>query len=951
MLENSMEALWQSSHIAGGNASYVENLYEAYLKDPNSIPEQWRDYFDRLPLVESEVVQLEDVPHSVIRERFAQISKMRVRTEATVQHDSQATEYERKQVRVVQLISAYRQRGHQKADLDPLGLAEREDVHDLELSFHELSTADFDTVFQTGTLHIGKADATLGEIHGALEKTYSNTVGAEFMHIVHTKERHWIMQRMESVRSSPDYGDEIRKNLLHSLISAEGLEKSLGSKYPGTKRFGLEGAESLIPMLSEIVQRCGSYAAKEIVIGMAHRGRLNVLINIFGKKPSELFAEFEGRAQYESSGDVKYHQGFSSNLMTPGGELHLALAFNPSHLEIVSPVVEGSVRARQERRGDETGENVVPIVVHGDAAFAGQGVVMETFQMSQTRAYKTGGTIHIVINNQVGFTTSRREDVRSTEYCTDIAKMVQAPIFHVNADDPEAVLFVTQMAVDYRTEFKKDVVIDLICYRRRGHNEADEPSVTQPMMYEKIRQLKTTQALYAQTLIDAGVVSEDEVQTQVDRYRDDLDNGESLVGSLVSEPNTELFVDWTPYLGHKWTLKCDTRTDLPALQALAQSTNTTPDNFPLQRQVAKILEDRRKMAAGAMPVNWGFAENLAYASLLSEGFPVRLTGQDVGRGTFSHRHAVLHNQKDGSSYIPLQHLEEDQANFGIYDSLLSEEAVLAFEYGYSTTLPQGLVIWEAQFGDFANGAQVVIDQFITSGESKWSRLSGLTMLLPHGYEGQGPEHSSARLERFMQLSAQHNIQVCVPTTPAQVYHMLRRQAIRPLRKPLIVMSPKSLLRHKEAISTIEELAQGKFYNVLDEVDALDPASVERIILCSGKVYYDLLAARRERELNNIAIIRLEQLYPFPGKALLKILQNYPNVVDAIWCQEEPMNQGAWYASQHHMRRVIYEHKRDVYLRYVGRDSSASPAAGFMALHLKQMEKFINEALGDLPQSV
>ena len=949
MKNSSMELLWQSSHISGGNATYVEDLYESYLKDPNGVAEQWRDYFDKLPTVTSETLLLEDVPHSVIRERFAQISKMRVRTEATVQHDSQATEYERKQVQVVQLISAYRQRGHQKAQLDPLGLAIRDQVPDLDLGFHHLSSADFDTVFQAGSLHIGKADATLGEIYDALERTYCHTIGAEFMHIVDTTERHWVMQRMESVRSAPDYSPEVRLHLLSQLISAEGLEKSLASKYPGTKRFGLEGGESLIPMLSEMVQRCGDRKAQEIVIGMAHRGRLNVLINILGKNPSELFAEFEGRAQYTSSGDVKYHQGFSSNVMTPGGEVHLALSFNPSHLEIVSPVVEGSVRARQERRDDQHGDLVVPIVLHGDAAFAGQGVVMETFQMSQTRGYYAGGTIHIVLNNQVGFTTHKREDARSTEYCTDIAKMVQAPIFHVNADDPEAVLFVTQLAVDYRTEFKKDVVIDLICYRRRGHNEADEPEVTQPLMYQKIRKHKTTQELYADRLVAESVISEEDVSALVERYREALDRDEPLVSSLVSQPNKTLFVDWSPYLGHKWTMKCDTSMDIHALQTLAQSTNLAPDGFPLQRQVSKILEDRRKMAAGAMSLNWGFAENLAYASVLQEGYPVRLTGQDVGRGTFSHRHAVLHNQMDGSAYIPLQHIADEQADFDIYDSLLSEEAVLAFEYGYATTLPQGLVIWEAQFGDFANGAQVVIDQFIASGEHKWARLCGLTMLLPHGYEGQGPEHSSARLERFMQLCAEHNMQVCAPTTPAQVFHMLRRQAIRPLRKPLIVMSPKSLLRHKEAISSLEELAEGRFHNVLDETDDFDKSKVQRIIICSGKVFYDLRAARRERELNHIAILRLEQLYPFPENELLEILQrSYPNIVDAVWCQEEPMNQGAWYASQHHMRRVIQRHKVDVYLRYLGRNSSAAPAAGYMALHVEQMEKFIDDALGEMP---
>jgi len=947
MQDQSMERYWRSSHIAGGNAAYVEDLYEAYLIDANDVPDQWREYFDTLPKVDTKQVIFEDTPHSAIRDHFAKISKMRVRTAATVAHDAQATEFERKQVRVVQLISAYRQRGHQHAKLDPLGLAKRELVPDLALNFHQLSTGDLDTVFQTGSLYIGAESATLKAILDSLEATYCGTIGAEFMHIVDTDERHWVMQRMESVRSRPDYSAAVRRQLLHELSKAEGLEKSLGSKYPGTKRFGLEGGESLIPALTEMIQRCGAYRAKEIVIGMAHRGRLNVLINILGKKPSELFAEFEGRASYTSSGDVKYHQGFSSNIMTPGGELHLALAFNPSHLEIVSPVVEGSVRARQDRRGDSEGHSVVPIVIHGDAAFAGQGVVMETFQMSQTRAYKTGGTIHIVLNNQVGFTTSAQEDARSTEYCTDIAKMVQAPIFHVNGDDPEAVLFVTQMAVDYRTEFGKDVVIDLVCYRRRGHNEADEPSVTQPVMYSKIKSQPTTRDLYADKLIGQGMLTKEQDDELVSAYRDSLERGEPLVSSLVSEPNTSLFVDWTPYLNHPFDLEADTGVDLAELQALAHDINQAPENFALQRQVGKILEDRRKMAAGAMPLNWGAAETLAYATLLKEGYPVRLTGQDVGRGTFSHRHAVLHHQKDATSYVPLKHISSTQAPFTIHDSLLSEEAVLAFEYGYATTAPTGLVIWEAQFGDFANGAQVVIDQFITSGEHKWSRLCGLTMLLPHGYEGQGPEHSSARLERFMQLCAEKNIQVCIPTTPAQVFHMIRRQAVRPLRKPLVVMSPKSLLRHKEAISTLEELALGKFHLVIPEVDDLDNKKVKRTVLCAGKVYYELLAERRARGLDNIAIVRIEQMYPFPEQELAEVLSAYPKLQDVVWCQEEPMNQGCWYASQHHMRRTLDRMGASLGVRYVGREASAAPAAGYMALHLRQQEALINEALEPL----
>ncbi len=786
--------------------------------------------------------------------------------------------------------------------------------------------------------------ATLREIVNALQETYCRTIGAEYMHIVDSEQRSWFVQRLESVRGRPEFSPEIKSHLLERLTAAEGLEKYLGTKYPGTKRFGLEGGESLIPLLDEIIQRSGSYGTKEIVIGMAHRGRLNVLVNTFGKNPRDLFDEFEGKkVEGLSSGDVKYHQGFSSNVMTPGGEIHLAMAFNPSHLEIVSPVVEGSVRARQDRRNDPVGDKVLPVTIHGDAAVAGQGVVMETFQMSQTRAYRTGGTIRIVVNNQVGFTTSKQEDARSTEYATDVAKMIQAPIFHVNADDPEAVLFVTQLAVDYRMQFKRDIVIDLICYRRRGHNEADEPSVTQPLMYQKIAKQRTTRELYADSLIQSKVLDDERVQAKIDEYRTALDNGLHVVKSLVKEPNKELFVDWRPYLGHAWTARHDTSFDLKTLQDLSNKLLQTPEGFVVQRQVSKILEDRQKMGAGALAINWGYAETMAYATLLFEGHPVRISGQDVGRGTFSHRHAALHNQKDGSTYIPLQHLYEGQPRFDLYDSFLSEEAVLAFEYGYATTTPNALVVWEAQFGDFANGAQVVIDQFITSGEHKWGRLCGLTMLLPHGYEGQGPEHSSARLERYLQLCAEHNIQVCVPTTPAQVYHMLRRQAIRPLRKPLVALTPKSLLRHKLATSTLEELTQGSFQTVIPEIDPIDPAKVERVIMCSGKVYYDLLDKRRAEGRDDIAIVRIEQLYPFPEEDLAEALAPYQNVKHIIWCQEEPMNQGAWYCSQHHMRRVATAHKKELFLQYAGRDASAAPAVGYASMHAEQQEKLLQDA--------
>ncbi|MGB3124101.1 MAG: 2-oxoglutarate dehydrogenase E1 component [Pseudomonas sp.] len=940
MQESVMQRMWNSGYLSGGNAAYVEELYELYLHDPNAVPEEWRTKFQTLS---SDGNAATDVSHATIRDQFVLLAKNQRRAQP-VSAGSVSSEHEKKQVEVLRLIQAYRMRGHQAAQLDPLGLWQRPAPADLSINHYGLTNADLDTTFRAGDLFIGKEEASLREIHEALQQTYCRTIGAEFTHITDSEQRHWFQHRLEGVRGRPVLSADVRSHLLERVTAAEGLEKYLGTKYPGTKRFGLEGGESLIPMLDELIQRSGSYGTKEIVIGMAHRGRLNVLVNTFGKNPRELFDEFEGKKKVElGSGDVKYHQGFSSNVMTTGGEVHLAMAFNPSHLEIVSPVVEGSVRARQDRRNDSTGEKVLPISIHGDAAFAGQGVVLETFQMSQTRGFKTGGTVHIVINNQVGFTISNPLDARSTEYATDVAKMIQAPILHVNGDDPEAVLFVTQLAIDYRMQFKRDVVIDLVCYRRRGHNEADEPSGTQPLMYQQISKQRTTRELYAESLTKAGVVDDARVQAKIDEYRNALDNGLHVVKSLVKEPNKELFVDWRPYLGHAWTARHDTTFDLKTLQELSAKLLEIPDNFVVQRQVAKIYEDRQKMQAGGLPINWGYAETMAYATLAFEGHPIRMTGQDIGRGTFSHRHAVLHNQKDAGTYIPLQNLYEGQPRFDLYDSFLSEEAVLAFEYGYSTTTPQALVIWEAQFGDFANGAQVVIDQFITSGEHKWGRLCGLTMLLPHGYEGQGPEHSSARLERYLQLCAEHNIQVCVPTTPAQIYHLLRRQVIRPLRKPLVVLTPKSLLRHKLAISTLEDLADGSFQTVIPEIDTLDAAKVTRLILCSGKVYYDLLEKRRSEGREDIAIVRIEQLYPFPEDDLMEAIAPYTNLTNVVWCQEEPMNQGAWYSSQHHLRRSIGNHKTGLGLEYAGRDASAAPACGYASMHAEQQEKLLQDA--------
>lgn len=931
------------TELSAENAAYIEELYERYLSAPDSVSTDWRAYFDQFPKG--------DQPHSNVKEQFLLLARNRTRVQPMAQ-SSVSTEHERRQVGVLQLIAAYRNRGHQKAKLDPLHLAKREQVPDLDLSAHGLFRSDLDTVFQTGNLAIGKAEATLGEMVDAMEAIYCGSIGAEYMHIVDTKEKRWLQQRLEGVRGKFNFSKEQRLAILERLTAAEGLEKYLGSRYVGAKRFGLEGGESFIPMINELIQRSGKAGSKEMIIGMAHRGRLNLLVNILGKNPADLFGEFEGKTfNKKGSGDVKYHQGFSSNVMTPGGEVHLALAFNPSHLEIVGPVVEGSVRARQVRRENIGGDDVLPIIVHGDAAFAGQGVVMETFQMSQTRGYTVGGTVHIIINNQVGFTTSRREDARSTEYCTDVAKMVQAPIFHVNGDDPEAVVFITQLAHDFRHEFRKDVVIDLFCYRRRGHNEADEPSATQPLMYQVINKLPTTRTLYADQLVKEGVLSRADADALVEEYRAALEAGEHVANALVRQPNKHLFIDWSPYLGH--TLQDDWATGYPIerLKELGQKMHELPEGFVMQKQVGKVIDDRLKMQTGAMPLNWGAAETLAYATLLDEGYLVRLTGQDVGRGTFSHRHAKLYNQVTGSHYLPLCHLKEKQPRFALYDSLLSEEAVLAFEYGYATTIPNSLIVWEAQFGDFLNGAQVVVDQFISSGETKWERVCGLTLLLPHGYEGQGPEHSSARLERFLQLCAEDNMQVCTPTTPAQIFHALRRQVVRPIRKPLIVMSPKSLLRHKLATSTLNELSDGRFQTVIDEIDSLDKNAVTRVVLCGGKVYYDLLEKRREEELNHVAIVRIEQLYPYPSSRVREVLAQYPNVQEVIWAQEEPQNQGAWSYVANSIYADVATLRPGTLLpvNYAGRPASAAPACGSPYLHAKQQASLVIDALGIDPE--
>ncbi len=920
-----------SSFLAGENQAYIEDIYEDYLNDPSSVDGSWREIFDSLPKAD-----ITEQPHSQTRDYFRRLAKDSTRYHTSVSDPAMDS----KQVKVLQLINTFRFRGHQNANLDPLGLWKQEPVPDLDPAFHNLTKADFDETFNVGSFAIGSETMRLSELFDALKRIYCGSIGAEYMHITNTEEKRWLQQRLESVDVSKLFSADEKRRFLADLTAAEGLERYLGAKFPGAKRFSLEGGDSLIPMLKDLIRHAGKQDTREVVLGMAHRGRLNVLVNLFGKKPADLFDEFAGKHKdHLGTGDVKYHQGFSSDFVTEGAQVHLALAFNPSHLEIVSPVVIGSVRARRDRLPESLSKMVLPITIHGDSAVTGQGIVQETLNMSQARGYEVGGTVRIVINNQIGFTTSNPKDTRSTEYCTDIMKMVQAPIFHVNADDPEAVAFVTRLALDFRNTFNRDVMIDLVCYRRHGHNEADEPSATQPMMYQKIKQHPTPRKIYGDKLIAEGVVAAGDVTEMVNMYRDAMDRGDCVVEEWREIGKAAL--TWEPYLNHNWNDSYANKVELKRLGDLARRISTVPEEVHMHPRVEKIYTDRAEMAEGNKLLDWGAAENLAYATLVDEGVPVRLSGEDAGRGTFFHRHAVIHNQSNGSCYVPLMNVHNAQGRFNVWDSVLSEEAVLAFEYGYATTDPRGLTIWEAQFGDFANVAQVVIDQFISSGEQKWGRMCGLVMLLPHGYEGQGPEHSSARLERYLQLCAEQNMQVCVPSTPAQVYHMLRRQALRGMRRPLIVMSPKSLLRHPLAVSSLEELAEGHFEAVIGEADDLNPADVKRVVLCSGKVYYDLLEQRRKNNQTDVAIIRIEQLYPFPHEDIHAILAPFSHVKDFVWCQEEPLNQGAWYCCQHNFRDAV---PAGAALRYAGRPASASPAVGYTSVHQQQQQELVNDAL-------
>ncbi len=939
-MATSLRELLASTPLSGGNAPYVEALYEQFLSDPQSVEPRWRDFFLKIrPAGEREQI------HSAIQAGIAQRATRPRVAAAAPAGAAPNSDAAAKQGAVSRLVQIYANRGHLIANLDPLGLTRRERPRVLELGYFGLSESDLDTEFLTGARPTEIAPRQkLRDIIAQLEYAYCGTIGAEFAHVSNTEERLWLQDQYLVGRLTGKLTTDEQKNILWQLSAAEGLERYLHTKYVGQKRFSLEGGDSLIPLLDCLIQRGGEQGIEECVIGMAHRGRLNVLVNVLGKSPSVLFSEFEGNydtAHMQGSGDVKYHKGFSADLRTPGGNVHVALAFNPSHLEVVNPVVEGSVRARQERRGDTTGAQVLPIQIHGDAAFAGQGVVMETLQLSQARAFYTGGTVHIIVNNQVGFTTSDPRDTRSTMYCADVAKMLETPIFHVNADDPDAVVFVTRLALKYRQRFHKDVVIDLVCYRRHGHNEADEPSATQPVMYQVIRKHPTTRKIYADRLVAAGVLSDADASGFVETYRQGLDEGRPQARASLGMIGNKYTVDWTKYAGNDWTERVRGLGDMARLKRLGAAITRYPSSISLHARVAQVMANRVKMLNGDMPLDWGCAETLAYATILEEGNAIRLTGQDSGRGTFFHRHAVLHDQTTGERYIPLQHLAERQPSFQVTDSVLSEEAVLGFEYGYSTTDPSSLVIWEAQFGDFVNGAQVIIDQFISSGEAKWGRLCGLTLLLPHGYEGQGPEHSSARLERFLQLCAENNMAVCVPSTPAQMFHMLRRQILRSLRKPLIVMTPKSLLRHELSVSSLEDLVSGEFATVIDEVDSqVKPAGVHRVVMCSGKVYFDLLKARRASNQHDVALVRVEQLYPFPVAETEAMIARYPNAREVVWCQEEPQNQGAWYQIRHRLQTLVG--KRE--LLYAGRPPAAAPATGITKIHDAEQRGLIEAAL-------
>ncbi len=921
ILNETMQNLWKTSYLSGGSMAYVDSLYEDYLADPNSVDSEWRNCFDALPKVDG--VNGNEVSHQAIRNYFEQLAFQK-KSNVSNTCNSNANNADLKEKLLHELANAYRVHGHKEAQLDPLKMQKIVPCLALKPESYGLSAEQAKDTVQK------------------LRAIYCGTLGAEYKYINDPAIVEWIQGRIESPDFAKAFSPERKKALLESLTETEGLEKYLGLRYVGQKRFSVEGGDALLPMLQALVQSAADKQVKEVVIGMAHRGRLNTLVNLLGKAPEDLFGEFEGKHPDGITGDVKYHAGFSSHVQTDDGKIiHLVLGFNPSHLEIVGPVIEGSVRGRQDHRHDAKRDSVVPVIIHGDAAFAGQGVVMEMLNFSQTPGYTTGGTVRIIVNNQIGFTTSKPEDARSSYYCTDIAKMIDAPVFHVNADDPEMTIRAIQLAFEFRMRFKRDVIIDLVCYRRHGHNEADEPAMTQPMMYEVIRKKPTVRQMYADQLVNEKVITAEQADAMAGAYRDMLDKKESPVKIFPGTYEGRRSVDWRKYKNTKWDAPVNTAVPLETLTSLEKSLLNLPANLTLHPTIKKLFGDYEKMCAGELSINWGYAENLAYATLLNENYTIRFSGEDCGRGTFVHRHAVLHDFTDGHTYTPLEHISKTPNAFCIYDSLLSEEAVLGFEYGYASTEPEALVIWEAQFGDFANGAQMVIDQFLSSGEQKWGQLAGLVMLLPHGQEGQGPEHSSARLERYLQLCAQENMQVCVPTTPAQIFHLMRRQMLRPYRKPLIIMSPKSLLRHKLAVSPLSELYNGGFQLVIPESDPIEPKDVTKVILCTGKVYYDLLQKRRDLGKKDIAILRIEQLYPFPEEALAAALAVYTKAESIVWCQEEPQNQGSWFFIK---EDIMAQLQHAQVLSYVGLDAYAAPAVGSSKLFAAQQQAFIAEAL-------
>lgn len=957
--------------LSGANAPYIAELYRRFVEDPGSVDPSWVSFFSELHedarVVLSEARGASWTPPTAAGNGGAASATapaaLNVRAAEAPRPrpspaDSRAAIID--SVRALMLIRVYRVRGHLMARFDPLGLEGKKYHPELDPKTYGFTDADMDRpIFLDNVL--GLETATLRYIVQILRETYCGSIGVEFMHIQHPDEKAWIQQRIEGIRNQTQFTSRGKRAILERLIEAEEFERFLHVKFTGTKRFGLDGGETTIPAIEQILKRASQLGVKEAVLGMAHRGRLNMLANIMSKPYVAIFSEFQGRAvhpdEVQGSGDVKYHLGTSADRSFDGDEIHLSLAANPSHLEAVDPVVLGKVRAKQVQRGDNHRNQVMGILIHGDAAIAGQGLAAECFGLSELKGYRCGGTIHVIINNQIGFTTSPSYS-RSSPYCSDVAKMVQAPIFHVNGDDPEAVVHVSRIATEFRQEFKRDVVVDMFCYRRFGHNEADEPSFTQPIMYKAIAKQPTTRQIYAEKLIADGVVDTSDVEKMGANVRRRLQ--EAFDAAPQYKPNK---VDWLQgrwaglrtLIGEEELRDDETSVSEELLRDIGLALTRFPDDFHVHRKLTRLLDARREMIVSGENLDWAMGEALAFGALLAEGVAVRLSGQDSGRGTFSHRHAVLVDQENESRFIPLNNISDGQGTFEVIDSPLSEASVLGFEYGYSLVEPDALVIWEAQFGDFANGAQVIIDQFIAPGESKWLRLSGLVMLLPHGYEGQGPEHSSARVERYLQLCAEDNIQVVNCTTPANYFHALRRQIRRNFRKPLVVFSPKSLLRHKLAVSRLADFGPGtRFHRVLPEADSLGPNDrVRRIVFCSGKVYYDLLQERRARGIDDVAIVRVEQLYPWPRLRVMEQCNRYPNA-EMIWCQEEPANMGAWTFALPRLANIMEELGRGPLLpSYVGRAAAASPATGLLKTHEAEQKQLVDQALAvplaELPQ--